>query len=55
MAVGNKENAALNGEWGKHVNPYLKRLTAKRRRRQGRKAVSEVRTAVYKDAAQAGR
>jgi hypothetical protein len=55
MAVGNKENAALNGEWGKHVCPALKRLTAKRRRRAGRKVVSEARGEVYKDAAQSGR
>ena len=33
---GNKQNAILNGEWGKHVKKDEKRLTSKKRRRVGR-------------------
>lgn len=30
--IGSKQNASLNGEWGKHVNKRQKKRTAKIRR-----------------------
>lgn len=39
--VGNKENASLNGEWGKHVSKYWKRKTAKKRRAVGKKEIKK--------------
>lgn len=32
-------NAKLNGEWGAHVKPHTKRLTAKLRRQAGKAEV----------------
>ncbi len=34
--VGNKINSYLNGEWAKHARPFLKRLTTRRRRFEGK-------------------
>jgi hypothetical protein len=31
--IGNKSNALLNGEWGKHVRKWWKKYTSKARRR----------------------
>lgn len=31
-----KQNAILNGEWGAHVRPDVKRRTHRKRRRAGR-------------------
>lgn len=42
--IGNKINAGLNGEWGAHVRPFLKRVTASRRRLQGMAVVREERS-----------
>ncbi len=36
----NKANAVLNGEWAEHVRRRGKRQTAKKRRAQGKRAVS---------------
>jgi hypothetical protein len=35
-----KANMALNGEWAQHVRPFLKKKTAKARRRQGQESVA---------------
>ncbi len=36
-----KANAQLNGEWGRSVPRWRKRLTAKKRRAQGKRAAQE--------------
>ena len=37
---GNSSNAKLNGEWGKHVRSFWKKLTAKKRRAAGKKIIN---------------
>ena len=37
LRVGHKENSYLNGEWVNHVDKWLKRWTAKKRRRVNKK------------------
>jgi hypothetical protein len=43
--LGNKKNAQLNGEWGKHVRKRdgRKRLTSSRRRGQDKEVISDER------------
>lgn len=35
LRVGNKENSAINREYAGHVRGFLKRVTAKKRRKLG--------------------
>lgn len=37
--LGNKQNAFLNGEWGKHVKSYYKRYTSSARRMLDKKII----------------
>ena len=37
--IGNKQNAKLNGEWGKHVRGWAKRFTAKCRRNESKRII----------------
>jgi hypothetical protein len=39
LRVGNKQNSFLNGEWAGHVRWWLKRQTAKKRRRKGKREI----------------
>lgn len=39
--VGSKENSFINGEWVSHADTWLKRWTAKKRRRLGKKDIDE--------------
>jgi hypothetical protein len=36
-----KANAALNGEWGKHITKFEKRLTSKKRRKVSKKEIEK--------------
>lgn len=37
---GNKENALLNGEWGKHVRKWMKKFTSSVRRTKNKKILN---------------
>ena len=42
LRVGSKENSQLNGEWRAHAgSTWLKRFTAKRRRKAGKKDIEK--------------
>ena len=41
MKTGNKQNAFLNGEWVKHVRPYLKKRTSELRRMKQKELLKE--------------
>ena len=38
---GSAENAKLNGEYGKHVRPWMKKKTSGKRRKVGKKQIKE--------------
>lgn len=42
IRIGNKQNAFLNGEYAGHVRRFLKRLTARMRRNQGKRLIREL-------------
>lgn len=39
--LGHKANAALNGEWGKHVKKWMKKVTSSRRRSEDKVIIRE--------------
>lgn len=39
MQKGNAANAKINGEWGKHVKSWMKRMTAGIRRQEGKEEI----------------
>ena len=43
MRIGNKQNSALNGVWAGHVDKWMKRQTAKKRRIRGKNDIKRIR------------
>lgn len=39
--VGHAQNSKLNGEWGKHVRKFWKKLTSRKRRLRDRQIIRE--------------
>lgn len=38
---GHSQNSKLNGEWGKHVDPWMKKVTSGKRRCEDREIIRE--------------
>jgi len=41
LRVGNSANAKLNGEWGGHAKKWVKKITSRLRRIQGKNRIRE--------------